>query len=138
MCRVCARKRVDDYRSSWPGKAAELFRHSRDRAKSKNIEYSLTKEWILQQIVENNHKCAATGIDMITETRGLGVGFLSKKGPSLDRVDPKLGYTKDNVRIVCNRFNIAKGNLSDHEIEEYFIGFLQNRGYVVGHTHAAL
>jgi hypothetical protein len=31
-------------------------------------------------------------------------------GPSLDRIVPSLGYTRGNVRVICNMVNFAMGN----------------------------
>lgn len=30
-------------------------------------------------------------------------------GPSLDRIDNTRGYEPDNIQLVCNMFNIGKG-----------------------------
>jgi hypothetical protein len=46
-------------------------------------------------------------------------------------IDSTLGYTQDNVRVVCNRINIALGDLTDADFEEFAVGFLEGRGYRV-------
>ena len=38
--------------------------------------------------------------------------------PSIDRIDPELPYSDDNVNIVCDWYNMAKGRLSEIELIE--------------------
>ena len=40
---------------------------------------------------------------------------LKYNSPSLDRIDPRFGYIPGNVRIVCNSYNMAKGNCPPDE-----------------------
>ena len=37
-------------------------------------------------------------------------GSSAVNSPSLDRINPDKGYIPGNVRIVCNAYNMAKGN----------------------------
>lgn len=41
-------------------------------------------------------------------------------GPSLDRLDPSKGYTKDNVKIISNKANRLKGNATYEEMHTLF------------------
>jgi len=43
-------------------------------------------------------------------------GAPSLNSPSIDRIDNKLGYTKDNIRIISYKANTLK---NDSSIEEY-------------------
>lgn len=47
---------------------------------------------------------------------GTGSGKLRDNAPSLDRIDPRGGYTKDNVIIVSFKANRIKSNASVSEI----------------------
>lgn len=38
--------------------------------------------------------------------------------PSVDRIDSRKGYTKDNIQVVSNRANHIKGNATLEEIEK--------------------
>lgn len=53
-------------------------------------------------------KCALTGIVM---TR-LG-GRIMQTSISLDRIDSKKGYSKDNIRLICHAVNAFKGPWTD-------------------------
>lgn len=44
-------------------------------------------------------------------------GKLSGNSPSVDRINPKLGYVKGNVRIISNRANTLKNNATIKELE---------------------
>lgn len=51
--------------------------------------------------------------------------FNPKTAPSLDRVDNSKGYIKNNVRVISNRANIMKGDMSLEDIKRlsaYAIG----------------
>lgn len=81
--------------------------HSKSRAKLKNIEHSITKEWILDNLPK---VCPVLGIELSFEdTRD--------NSPSLDRFDNNKGYTTDNVRIISFRANVLKNNATLEELE---------------------
>lgn len=131
ICNSCSAAAVSEYRASWPGRAAELFRRAKERSPKNGVDCNLTKEFLLSMLLEQEYCCAVTGISLVSDTRGHGVGFQNRYGASIDRIDSSGGYTTDNVRIVCNRINIALGDLTDDQFEEFAIGFVQNRGYLV-------
>lgn len=43
--------------------------------------------------------------------------------PSIDRIDPRLGYTKDNVWVICGRANRIKNNATFEEFEEIYLNW---------------
>lgn len=45
--------------------------------------------------------------------------------PSLDRIDSNKGYSKDNVRWVCDAVNMMKGTMTDSELEEWGVAVVQ-------------
>lgn len=55
-------------------------------------------------------------IEGITYKIGCGKQF---NNISLDRINPKEGYTKENTRLVCTHVNMMKSNLSDKELLNY-------------------
>lgn len=57
--------------------------------------------------------CAATGIEFDL-SRSFTTGNIF--GPSLDRIDPSLGYVKGNVRVVCHGYNLAKHTGTDANV----------------------
>lgn len=88
-----------------------LLCHSRIRSNKKNkcSDFDLTLEWIENKIL--NGFCEITNLPFSlnknTEYR------VNPFYPSLDKINPKKGYTMDNCRLVCYIYNIAKGEYSD-------------------------
>lgn len=67
---------------------------------------SLSKEDCLDLLVKQNYRCALTGVEL---TCFLEKGVVRKTNVSIDRIDPKGLYTKENVQLVCaavNKFRI--------------------------------
>jgi hypothetical protein len=40
-----------------------------------------------------------------------------RDSPSLDRINPSLGYVKNNIRVISNRANLLKSNAEVWELE---------------------
>ena len=81
---------------------------ARARSKQRGIPFDLTAA----DLGEPTH-CAVTGIQLDV-TRGMHQGTIFQ--PSLDRIDPKLGYVKGNVRVVCHGYNLAKHTGTDSDV----------------------
>lgn len=86
-------------------RAKFLWLATKNRAKLKALTFSLELGWIKERLVSG--VCEATGIQLDWQTQSRNPG---PWGPSIDRIDPKNGYTKDNSAIVCWAYNRAKGN----------------------------
>lgn len=66
----------------------------------------LTKHDCVAILESQNYRCALTGVEL---TCRLEKGVICKTNASIDRIDPKGPYTKDNVHLVCaaiNKFRI--------------------------------
>jgi hypothetical protein len=114
LCRPCdnarsqtpeVRKRRRERHAEFPEKI--ILQHAKSRAKKKNIEFNLTKDDI--KIPE---KCPVLGIKIQK-----GDGYVKFDSPSLDRIDPTLGYIKDNIIIVSFKVNAIKNNVTIEEME---------------------
>lgn len=53
---------------------------------------------------------------------------------SLDRINPSIGYTKDNIRWVHKRANFIKGNLEDGELLQWCIDIVNHLGATTSPT----
>lgn len=129
ICKSCSSLNIESYRHTWEGRAAELVRRAKERASRFNLEFDIDQPWVFDRLVVIDFKCEVTGIPLSRGRKGSGVGFANRYAASLDRVDSSDGYTKNNVRIVCNRINTALGNLTDDQFEEFAMGFLKLRGF---------
>lgn len=110
-CIECDKKRENKSRRKNLGQTENLGYYLRNilngiktRGRKNNIEVSITLEDLLEQYKNQNGFCNLTNIKLTS--------FINKgKIPtniSVDRIDPKLNYTKDNIQLVCSRVNIIK------------------------------
>lgn len=80
---------------------------ARARCKLRGIPFALSEE----DVGTPTH-CAVTGIEFnMTSSR-----YRNIFQPSLDRFDPKLGYVKGNVRVICHGYNLAKHTGTDADV----------------------
>ena len=89
--------------------ALNLRNKALQRAKDKNLEFTLTKDFILDKVM--NGVCEVTGVPL-----DFSGGERKPYTPSLDRIIPELGYTSENVRLVCWMYNSAKGTFTDQDV----------------------
>lgn len=104
------------YFDSPRGRAIGLMNRIKSQKRRKKfnkpeLDVTITAEWIQERIELG--VCAATGIEFDLSPRN---GFWSPFSPSVDRIDPKRGYTIENCRIVCLIFNTAKNQFSDDDV----------------------
>lgn len=100
------------FRATAKGKRNILLRHAKNRSIKKNLPFDLDKNWI--DIKLKNGKCELSNIDFqFTSDNDLHFNPFS---PSIDRVDPKKGYTKDNCRVVlvCVNFGLGQWGMSTY------------------------
>lgn len=76
---------------------------SRHRAKRTGVAHDIDVDFLIDLFIAQNSKCAVSGIVMEVSSDRFGGPF----GPSLDRIVPALGYTRGNLRLVCQIVNVA-------------------------------
>lgn len=84
-----------------------MFRAARNRAKRDGIEFSIVVEDI-----KIPDKCPVFDIPLKVNRIENG----RRDSPSLDRIDPSKGYTKDNIQVISNFANIMKQNATADEL----------------------
>jgi len=82
-----------------------LISGAKSRAKKLGLPFNLSRKWAMDTIEAQGWKCYYSGVDL---TIGGGHGTVSPCNASLDRLDPKSGYTAENVVICASAVNIAK------------------------------
>lgn len=100
------------YRKTIPGKASQLLGSAKNRAKIKNLECSLTKEWVIEKLKMGI--CEVTGLPISLETYGRI--DRNPSSPSIDRINCNLGYTPKNSRLVLLSVNDA---LNQYGLEHF-------------------
>jgi hypothetical protein len=81
------------------------------RAKKNGIPFSITYDTMVVPEV-----CPVFKIPL-----QCGRGTRTDNSPTLDRIDPSLGYTEDNVRVISWRANRLKSNMTVGELEALYL-----------------
>lgn len=106
-----ARKYQEKRRQDYNYRLQMLLNASKQRAKLKNIEHTLTLEELIAAYPEDN-KCPVFG----TELKFGNAGFRDNS-PSIDKIDPTKGYTLDNIQVLSWRANRLKADATVEELE---------------------
>jgi hypothetical protein len=113
------------YNNSPRGRLIMLMNDSQKRSKEK--EFDLNIDFLLNLYNKQSGKCILTDIEFSFEK--------PKKfrvdpfGVSIDKINPKLSYTQNNVRLVCVAVNFALNEFGDDifkKISEAYIKKLSN------------
>lgn len=86
-------------------------------------EYDIDADFCQELFERQNGKCFYTQKDLILPDYPKRGHYWSKphiRNASLDRIDSKKGYNKDNVRFVCLGVNKLKSVHTDKEVLEFF------------------
>jgi hypothetical protein len=81
----------------------------RARARKKGIPFNLTVQDILD-IIPKDRKCSALGVQIIWGGRN---GKMHSYSPSIDRINPRLGYVPGNVAMISKKANTMKQDITD-------------------------
>lgn len=73
------------------------------RCRRKGLPFDLTMDWALQQAEAQGFRCCLTGIEFFAKHPGRSAR--NPYAPSVDKIDPRGGYTQANVRIVVFAVN---------------------------------
>lgn len=87
--------------------AWKLVENARGRAKAAGLAFNITEDDVIIP-----KYCPVLGIKL---KRGRGNGP-SPNSPSLDRIDPRKGYVKENVWVISHRANRIKNNATPEEL----------------------
>lgn len=115
------KKRREDYLlyrkvslSTVEGRLHNAMFTAKSRAKEKNMDFDLDKDFLIDLLHKQENCCKLTGLPLTANDRN--ETFFSPLNPSIDRIDPNKGYTKDNIQIVCTAMNLALNQFG----EEFF------------------
>ena len=126
QCRACHNARSTAWWAAHPerksaahrrwrarNRAYTLHHNSEVRARRLKVAFSLSVEWIAERIKRGH--CEATGIPFdVSPSKWIRKTMPLR--PSLDRIDSTLGYTPDNVRVVCLIYNLCKNTFSHEDV----------------------
>ena len=91
------------YNRSIKGICSRAAGYSKYRSKKKGLEYNIDTDYLIS-IYPKDHICPILGYKMAPAQGNVKRGQ-GKFSPSLDRINPRGGYTKGNVEFVCGLAN---------------------------------
>lgn len=124
-CKVCHAKECAEYYRKNPDRMKQnaykwnnknfkrkIINSTRNSARKRGLEFNLTEDDL-----EIPKKCPILGTPLVQEiqTRGKDADCHI---PSIDRIDPNKGYTKDNIAVISLAANRKKQDLTLDEIEK--------------------
>ena len=101
------------YNSSIRGIAVTACKASKRRARLKNLAFNLSSDY-LEKIFPKSCICPILGYKMKVANINLG-----KLSPTLDRINPRLGYVKGNVEFVTNIANLMMTSATGRDIKKF-------------------
>lgn len=81
-----------------------MIGRSKARAKKQHFAYDLDRTWLRRKLLAG--RCEFSGVPFVNGQQ------YHPFSPSLDRVDPGRGYTKDNCKVILLCLNGFKGTAS--------------------------
>lgn len=88
------------------------WRNITNGAKSRNLEFSISPDYIWELYLLQNKKCALSGVDIF-------FGKRHETTASIDRIDSNKGYVHGNVQIVHKTTNKIKMDVPNSEFIEW-------------------
>lgn len=110
----CAdKKKVKQDNSNWSGYedlSGTYWSSTKRGAQRRNLPFELTMEYCWQLYLNQDKKCALSGLPIAMHVKGERYGEAS-----LDRIDSSKGYLIGNVQWVHKRINRIKMDMTDEE-----------------------
>jgi hypothetical protein len=82
----------------------------RGKAKARGLPFDLTADYLFS-LIPVDFICPVLGIPLVFGADGA----FNPNSASVDRLNPRLGYVRGNVRVISNRANILKRDVTDAE-----------------------
>ena len=91
-------------------RAVQQLKESRKR-RNPDLRFDLTVEDVWEIYAQQAGKCAFTDFPM--ENYRDGKGTKNPYNISIDRIDPRGDYVRENIQLVCYAVNMMKGTMDD-------------------------
>jgi hypothetical protein len=88
---------------------------AKNRALKKNITFDINLDFLKELWISQKGLCAISNIKM---THSILEGKL-RNNVSIDRIDSKIGYTKDNIQLISNTVNMMKSDMLLEELKDF-------------------
>ena len=104
-CKAGNRKSRDKVNSNIESRAKVFLRNAKNSANKRKQEFSLEINDVVDFWNKQSKICAYSGLEMTLEAGKLHT-------VSIERINSKIGYTKDNTILVCQAINRMKSDFS--------------------------
>ena len=111
------------YRLSENGRVRILLSSAKLRAKKSKVEFDLDIKWLVSKL--KSGRCEMSKIKFTFDQPKKGYHH-NPYAPSLDRHDPKKGYTKENTKVVIWAYNQAKGQWNQQHFRRIIRAIARN------------
>ena len=108
------------YKSTIQCIASMANSNAKKRSRKKNLPYNIDTTY-LKSIFPKDFMCPILNYKMVVNDKQVG-----KFSPTLDRINPRLGYVKGNVEFVCMLANHMMSNASGKDLSR-FSKWINNR-----------
>lgn len=105
---------ADRNRNDPARRAKRTVTFARSRARKLGVPFDLDQDFLVERFEKG--VCEVTGIPLVFSCGDDGSKKVHPYSPSLDRIEPGKGYTKNNVRVVAYIYNIARSEYSDEQV----------------------
>jgi len=102
----------------------DVVLNAKKRAKKAGYIIEVNYEYIMDQIIDQDHCCVLTGLPFNYSKSS--PYFRRPFAPSLDRIDSVKGYEKDNVRVVCYAANAAMNEWGEDVLRVVATSYVKN------------
>jgi len=98
------------------------YHAAKSRAKEKNIEFNITKDFLIELYNKQKGLCYYSGFKMRTSVENRNRNNTDSYSISIERLDSLKGYIDTNIVLCCNVINLMKNGL----IEKEFLDICKN------------
>lgn len=106
-CRECNKKASKEWNAN--NKTSLIIKRLKERAANRGLDFDLVVEDVVVP-----EKCPVFGFDLQRNHK-----IPKRNSPSVDRIDPNKGYTKDNIQILSNLANAMKQDATPEELVQF-------------------
>lgn len=104
----------EKYTKSFKGFTSRVIARIKNRSRAKGIKFDLDTEWYRDKL--SHGVCEVSGIKFDYNYESSINGTPLPFSPTIDRINPSLGYTKENCRVVVWIYNVCKQTYTDEDV----------------------
>ena len=103
------------------GTITVLLNYAKDRARRGGLPFDLDRAWLGPKLIRG--VCEVSGL--VLQRVSPGQYRTHPYAPSIDRIEPALGYVQSNCRLVCFAVNRARSDFGDAVLLEIASGIVK-------------